>query len=268
MAAMYALYHGPQGLRHIAERTHNATWILSEGLSSAIYSLIHWQALTCVTYQSSSCHHRPYQSWTQAPEWNLFRHAEDSVWCCCQRRTGEGCTAQDQSANLWWRNGMSFPAGCQENFHYMKVHMTLCIPIKDLFDHFSNHFIRTVFSLACLWMRPLQRGTWMTCSGCLDVNPLLWVPRDGSHAIHNANLQAAQLVLRCEYIGIGNLWTVPLDYYLCWCLFQELLAEKMSERTKGLLASPFKRTSKFLTHPVFNRSVVSSSARHPATYCS
>ncbi|ROL42523.1 Glycine dehydrogenase (decarboxylating), mitochondrial [Anabarilius grahami] len=32
----------------------------------------------------------------------------------------------------------------------------------------------------------------------------------------------------------------------------ELIAEKMSERTKGLLASPFKRTSKFLTHPVFN----------------
>ncbi|KTG42865.1 hypothetical protein cypCar_00007838 [Cyprinus carpio] len=32
----------------------------------------------------------------------------------------------------------------------------------------------------------------------------------------------------------------------------ELIAEKMSERTKGLLASPFKRTSKFLTHTVFN----------------
>lgn len=31
MAAMFALYHGPQGLRHIAERTHNATLILAEG---------------------------------------------------------------------------------------------------------------------------------------------------------------------------------------------------------------------------------------------
>lgn len=31
MAAMYALYHGSQGLRHIAERTHNATLILAEG---------------------------------------------------------------------------------------------------------------------------------------------------------------------------------------------------------------------------------------------
>lgn len=31
MAAMFALYHGPQGLKHIAERTHNATLILAEG---------------------------------------------------------------------------------------------------------------------------------------------------------------------------------------------------------------------------------------------
>ncbi|XP_016334464.1 glycine dehydrogenase (decarboxylating), mitochondrial-like [Sinocyclocheilus anshuiensis] len=31
MASMFALYHGPQGLRHIAERTHNATLILAEG---------------------------------------------------------------------------------------------------------------------------------------------------------------------------------------------------------------------------------------------
>lgn len=31
MAAMFALYHGPQGLKHIAERTHNAARILAEG---------------------------------------------------------------------------------------------------------------------------------------------------------------------------------------------------------------------------------------------
>lgn len=43
--------------------------------------------------------------------------------------------------------------------------------------------------------------------------------------------------------------------YHLFDLYQELIAEKMSERTKGLLASPFKRTSKFLTHPVFNRFV-------------
>uniref|UniRef100_A0AAR2L2Y1 glycine dehydrogenase (aminomethyl-transferring) n=1 Tax=Pygocentrus nattereri TaxID=42514 RepID=A0AAR2L2Y1_PYGNA len=41
MAAMYALYHGPQGLRHIAERTHNATLILAEGLIRAGHKLQH-----------------------------------------------------------------------------------------------------------------------------------------------------------------------------------------------------------------------------------
>uniref|UniRef100_A0A8D3DAL6 glycine dehydrogenase (aminomethyl-transferring) n=1 Tax=Scophthalmus maximus TaxID=52904 RepID=A0A8D3DAL6_SCOMX len=39
MAAMFALYHGPQGLKHIAERTHNATLILAEGLKRAGHRL-------------------------------------------------------------------------------------------------------------------------------------------------------------------------------------------------------------------------------------
>uniref|UniRef100_A0A8C5NER3 glycine dehydrogenase (aminomethyl-transferring) n=1 Tax=Gouania willdenowi TaxID=441366 RepID=A0A8C5NER3_GOUWI len=39
MAAMYTLYHGPQGLKHIAERTHNAALILAEGLKRAGHRL-------------------------------------------------------------------------------------------------------------------------------------------------------------------------------------------------------------------------------------
>uniref|UniRef100_A0A8C9Y873 glycine dehydrogenase (aminomethyl-transferring) n=1 Tax=Sander lucioperca TaxID=283035 RepID=A0A8C9Y873_SANLU len=39
MAAMFALYHGPQGLKHIAERTHNAALILAEGLKRAGHRL-------------------------------------------------------------------------------------------------------------------------------------------------------------------------------------------------------------------------------------
>jgi len=31
MSAMYAVYHGPDGLRHIGNRVHNATVILAEG---------------------------------------------------------------------------------------------------------------------------------------------------------------------------------------------------------------------------------------------
>ncbi|KAG9354153.1 hypothetical protein JZ751_012277 [Albula glossodonta] len=41
MAAMFAVYHGPQGLQHIASRTHNATVILAEGLKRAGHTLEH-----------------------------------------------------------------------------------------------------------------------------------------------------------------------------------------------------------------------------------
>lgn len=40
MAAMYALYHGPQGLKHIAERTHNAALILAEGKFTFAFFLV------------------------------------------------------------------------------------------------------------------------------------------------------------------------------------------------------------------------------------
>uniref|UniRef100_A0A8C7SLR0 glycine dehydrogenase (aminomethyl-transferring) n=1 Tax=Oncorhynchus mykiss TaxID=8022 RepID=A0A8C7SLR0_ONCMY len=39
MAAMFGVYHGPQGLKHIAERTHHAALILAEGLKRAGHRL-------------------------------------------------------------------------------------------------------------------------------------------------------------------------------------------------------------------------------------
>ncbi|XP_077004328.1 glycine dehydrogenase (decarboxylating), mitochondrial isoform X1 [Tamandua tetradactyla] len=41
MAAMFAIYHGSQGLEHIARRVHNATLILSDGLKRAGHQLQH-----------------------------------------------------------------------------------------------------------------------------------------------------------------------------------------------------------------------------------
>ncbi|KAH0521383.1 Glycine dehydrogenase (decarboxylating), mitochondrial [Microtus ochrogaster] len=41
MAAMFAIYHGSHGLKHIAKRVHNATLILSEGLKRAGHQLQH-----------------------------------------------------------------------------------------------------------------------------------------------------------------------------------------------------------------------------------
>lgn len=41
MAAMFGVYHGPSGLKHIAKRVHNATLILAEGLKRAGHKLEH-----------------------------------------------------------------------------------------------------------------------------------------------------------------------------------------------------------------------------------
>ena len=38
MSAMYAVYHGPQGLSDIAERVHKATLLLAEGTSIHLLS--------------------------------------------------------------------------------------------------------------------------------------------------------------------------------------------------------------------------------------
>ncbi|KHJ47264.1 glycine dehydrogenase [Trichuris suis] len=43
MAAMYAVYHGPKGIRRIAQRVHNAAAVLAEGLSQCGYSIAHEQ---------------------------------------------------------------------------------------------------------------------------------------------------------------------------------------------------------------------------------
>uniref|UniRef100_A0A3Q3XJI2 glycine dehydrogenase (aminomethyl-transferring) n=1 Tax=Mola mola TaxID=94237 RepID=A0A3Q3XJI2_MOLML len=113
MAAMYALYHGPQGLKHIAERTHNAALILAEGLKRAGHRL----------------------------------HSET---------------------------------------YFDTLKITCSVAAKDIFERAAHR----------------------------------------------------QINLRVYSEGV-----VPSP---------ELIAEKMGERVKGIMGSPFKRTSKYLTHQIFN----------------
>ncbi|KAI2664381.1 Glycine dehydrogenase (decarboxylating), mitochondrial [Labeo rohita] len=136
MAAMYALYHGPQGLKHIAERTHNATLILAEG--------------------------KLFNSWL--------------------KRAGHKLQ--------------------HENF-FDTLKINCGVAGKDILEKASRREINLRLGVS-LDETVTER----------DLDDLLWI-------------------FGCESSA-------------------ELIAEKMSERTKGLLASPFKRTSKFLTHPVFN----------------
>lgn len=52
MAAMYAVYHGPQGLKRIATRIHNLTQILALGLDKMGYKVINSQYFDTLTVQT------------------------------------------------------------------------------------------------------------------------------------------------------------------------------------------------------------------------
>ena len=49
MAAFYAIYHGPEGLRKIARHTHHMTAILAAGLESTSYPLLHKHFFDTIT---------------------------------------------------------------------------------------------------------------------------------------------------------------------------------------------------------------------------
>uniref|UniRef100_A0A8C7SJ56 Aromatic amino acid beta-eliminating lyase/threonine aldolase domain-containing protein n=1 Tax=Oncorhynchus mykiss TaxID=8022 RepID=A0A8C7SJ56_ONCMY len=136
MAAMFGVYHGPQGLKHIAERTHHAALILAEGLKRAGHRL-HSEMFFDTLKVGCSVAAKDILARAVQREINL-------------RVYGEGVL------------GVSLDETVKER----------------------------------------------------DLDDLLWV-------------------FGCESSA-------------------ELIAEKMGDRVKGIMGSPFKRTSKYLTHAVFN----------------
>ncbi|NXD92529.1 GCSP dehydrogenase, partial [Chaetorhynchus papuensis] len=136
MSAMFGIYHGSDGLRHIAKRVHNATLILAEGLRRAGHKLHH----------------------------DLFF---DTLTITC---------------------------GC---------------PIKEVLDRAALREINfRIYS-----------------DGRLGVSL--------DETVNEKDLDDILWIFGCESSS-------------------ELIAEGMGEETKGILSTPFKRTSKFLTHQVFN----------------
>ncbi|KAJ3604695.1 hypothetical protein NHX12_029435 [Muraenolepis orangiensis] len=136
MAAMFAVYHGPQGLKHIAERTHGAALILAEGLKRA--------------------GHRLHS--------DMF-------------------------------------------FDTLKVDCSLVA--KDILERADQRHIN------------LRRYTEGVLGVSLD------------ETVTEKDLDDLLWVFGCESSA-------------------ELIAEKMGERVKGVMGSPFKRTSRYLSHAVFN----------------
>ncbi|KAM3937705.1 glycine dehydrogenase (decarboxylating), mitochondrial [Leptodactylus fuscus] len=136
MAAMFCVYHGPNGLKHIARRVHNATLILAEGLRRAGHKLHN----------------------------ELF-------------------------------------------FDTVKIHCGC--PVKEVLDRAAQRQINLrVYSDGALGVSLDETVKEK------DLDDLLWV-------------------FGCESSA-------------------ELVAESMGEENKGILSTAFKRTSKFLAHPVFN----------------
>uniref|UniRef100_A0A3P9C6F9 glycine dehydrogenase (aminomethyl-transferring) n=2 Tax=Haplochromini TaxID=319058 RepID=A0A3P9C6F9_9CICH len=136
MAAMYALYHGPQGLKHIAKRTHGAALILAEGLKRAGHRL-------------------------------------------------------------------------QSEMFFDTLKISCSVAAKDILERAEQRKINLrVYADGVLGVSLDETVTER------DLDDLLWV-------------------FGCESSA-------------------ELIAEKMGERVKGIMGSPFKRTSKYLTHQVFN----------------
>ena len=77
MASFYAVYHGAEGLRTIARRTHHYTAILAKGLLEAGFALKHDSFFDTITVLTGTKTHEIYQTALQA-NMNL-RHFEDAL---------------------------------------------------------------------------------------------------------------------------------------------------------------------------------------------
>ncbi|WP_217554972.1 aminomethyl-transferring glycine dehydrogenase [Vibrio metschnikovii] len=75
MAAFYAVYHGPEGLKTIARRTHHLTAILAAGLTKAGYELDHHSFFDTLTINTGSATEKLYQQ-AQLAGMNLRKSAQ------------------------------------------------------------------------------------------------------------------------------------------------------------------------------------------------
>ena len=73
MAGMYAVYHGPHGLRRIAERTHGLTKLLADGLAEMGHSPVHADYFDTLTVQREGLEGLPEVAEEQGFNFNYFQ---------------------------------------------------------------------------------------------------------------------------------------------------------------------------------------------------
>ena len=100
MAGMYAVYHGPDGLKGIAQRTHRYATILAAGLTAGGVEVVHGSYFDTLTVRVAG---KADQVVTAAREAgvNLYRVDADLVSISCDETTG-----REQIAAVWGAFGV------------------------------------------------------------------------------------------------------------------------------------------------------------------
>jgi glycine cleavage system pyridoxal-binding protein P len=84
MAAMYAVYHGPEGLKQIAQRVHTMTRVLAKGITQAGYevriSLPSVQAALTFSYVSTCTARQTILITSLVARSPILRHHHDPRW--------------------------------------------------------------------------------------------------------------------------------------------------------------------------------------------
>ncbi|MFD3421401.1 aminomethyl-transferring glycine dehydrogenase [Streptomyces decoyicus] len=103
LAAMYAVHHGPDGLRAIAERVHRHAAVLAEGLRTSGVEIVHRQAFDTVLARVAGGAERVWQA-ARAQGVTLRLVDADHVGITCDETT-----TRDQLTAVWAAFGVAVP---------------------------------------------------------------------------------------------------------------------------------------------------------------
>lgn len=129
MAGFYAVYHGPEGLRQIARRTHHMTAVLAKGLQQSGYKLQHTQFFDTITIVTGDKTDALYQK-AQDAGFNL-RYFADRLGMSCDETTTPAqlqalfqvfeikTTPDALSEEIAADEFAAIPASCRRNSDYL-----------------------------------------------------------------------------------------------------------------------------------------------------
>jgi glycine dehydrogenase len=79
MASMYAVYHGPEGLRRIAERIHNLAKLLGNGIEQLGHSLIHKDFFDAIKIRPASGSLQAILASAESHKMNFRRYDDETI---------------------------------------------------------------------------------------------------------------------------------------------------------------------------------------------